>query len=56
MKKQFAIKPVQILKTVVKSASQPESNNLSNRILAAGGCCENVTFDFHRLSKPVFSL
>ncbi|GAB4000553.1 hypothetical protein GCM10028807_53890 [Spirosoma daeguense] len=56
MKKQFNIKPVQVLKNVSKTASKSESNNILQFVLASSACCYITNTDFKGISKPVFSL
>ncbi|WP_461082090.1 hypothetical protein [Spirosoma flavus] len=55
MKKQFSIKPAQVLKSVSKTNAKAESNNLLKFLSAGGVCCEYVA-EFKGISKPVFSL
>ncbi|MBD2701114.1 hypothetical protein IC229_10745 [Spirosoma sp. BT702] len=56
MKKQFSIKPVQVLKSVSKTVTKVESNNVLRFVLAASGCCADMGYTFTGQSKPVFSL
>lgn len=54
MKKQFAIKAVQVSKNVIVSAAKNESANVL-KFLKPDGCCTTMLFQGFS-AKPVFSL
>lgn len=58
MKKQFIIKPAQVIKNALTPATKLESSKLLNLTADSTPCCGGFYTDFTSLAnaKPVFSL
>ena len=52
MKKQFAIKPAQVVNSIARAAAKAESSNLLKFLAAAPRCCSEFDLDPPMIAIP----